>query len=252
MLINPQTGESFDRKRLVSLLVEWSSEAPIILALVKAGRADYQGIAILAQVVKATMDEQPGGFDDRAVAAAVVGFLVDPSVRAVVAKYVSMAHGMEYRTAKDELYDLRVELVQAYHLKPEDTPAFIAVGAITEEPSWVESYRNSSHEISDAGAEWLRTRSPAVQRAVIDFPPMSLVRAKEGVPLHFPAPGELAVVVAAEERDNDIILALAPTPEEQPIAEVRAEWVELVATCGLMTSERVREILSEQPAARPS
>jgi len=28
--------------------------------------------------------------------------------------------------------------------------------------------------------------------------------------------------------------------------------VELVATCGKMTSERVKEILQEQPAARPS
>lgn len=252
MLINPQTGESFDRKRLVTCLVEWSSEAPIIMALIKAGRADYQGIAILAQVVKLTMDDQPGGFDDRAIAAAIVGFLVDPSVRAVVAKYVSMAHGMEYKQAKEELYDLRVELVQSFHLKPEDTAAFIAVGAITEEPTWVESYRTSPHEINEEGVDWIKRQAPRVQMALVEFPPMSLVRAKDGVPLHFPAPGELAVVVAAEERNEDIILALAPTPEDHPIAEVRAEWVELVATCGKMTSERVREILTEQPMGRPS
>jgi hypothetical protein len=252
MLINPHTNESFDRKRLVSCLVEWSSEAPIILALVRAGRADYQGIAILAQVVKKTMDEEPGGFDDRAVAAAVVGFLVDPSVRAVVAKYLSVAHGMEYRQAKDELYNLRVELVQAFHLKPDDIAGFIAVGALTDEPAWVESYRNGPHEITDAGADWLKRQPARVQMAMVEFPPMSLVRAKEGTQLHFPAPGELAVVVAAEERNEDIILALAPTPEEHPIAEVRAEWVELVATCGKMTSERVKEILTEQPMARPS
>lgn len=252
MLINPQTGEAFDRKRLVTLLVEWSSEAPIILALIKAGRADYQGIAILAQVVKLTMDDQPGGFDDRAVAAAVVGFLVDPSVRAVVAKYVSVAHGMEYRQAKEELYDLRVELVQSFHLKPDDTAAFIAVGAMTDEPAWVESYRKSEQDITGAGAEWLKTRSPGVQLAAMEFPPLCLVRAKDGVPLHFPAPGELAVVVAAEERNGDIILALAPTPEEAAIAKVRAEWVELVATCGRMTADRVREILTDQPTPRPS
>jgi hypothetical protein len=252
VLINPSTGESFDRKRLVTLLVEWSSEAPIIMALIKAGRADYQGIAILAQVVKLTMDDQPGGFDDRAIAAAIVGFLVDPSVRAVVAKYLSLAHGMDYRQAREELYDLRVELVQQYHLKPEDTAAFIAVGALTDEPAWVESYRTSDHEFTPAGAEWLKSRSERVQMAMVEFPPMSLVRSKDGVPLHFPAPGELAVVVAGEERNGDIILALAPTPGEDPISEVRAEWVELVATCGKMTSERVKEILTEQPMGRPS
>lgn len=252
MLINPQTGEAFDRKRLVTLLVEWSSEAPIIMALIKAGRADYQGIAILAQVVKLTMENQPGGFDDRAVAAAVVGFLVDPSVRAVVAKYVSMAHGMEYRRAKEELYDLRVELVQSFHLKPDDTAAFVAVGAITEEPTWVESYRNCDKDLTSEGIEWLRARSSDAKAAMIDFPPMSLVRAKDGVQLHFPAPGELAIVVAAGEVDGDMALAIAPEPDGDVVAHVRPDTVDLVATCGLMTQERVREILSEQPVAMPS
>lgn len=245
MIIDPVTGHSTDRKRLVSLLVQWSSEAPIIMALLKAGRADQQGIAVLAHTIKLTMDEQPGAFDDRAVACAVVGFLVDTSVRAVVARYLSLAYSMTYDKAKDELYDLRVELTKSYRLKPSDTPAFVALGALVDEPAWVQSYRECRTDIEGTSIEWLRSRTDAVKATLRDFPPLCLVASRDDALCQFPAPGELAVVATAYEKGDEVRIGLSGSPGEGVIAEAKPEWLRVVAHCGKITPERVAEVLEQ-------
>lgn len=261
-IIDPRTGTSLDHPKLLSLLMEWTSEAPILNAMMKARRGSPAGLAMLANLVKATAEGNVPDWpvmDERATAACIVSFLIDSSVRNTIARYVALAHQVPYKRAKMDLYDLRVNLVHEYQLRPNLIPDFnaqqeegqkilMADGTAIDLspkplPEWAERYQQSDQDVDETAAEWLRSLPPDHQEIVRKFPPGCLVRAT--FPCHLPAPGEVAIVAGlVGMSDGTVCLGVASSPEPEAITgECKPEWLEAVGFCGRITPERIAEVL---------
>lgn len=142
MTIFNLSGETNERDRLLSLLMEWTTEPRLITAMVMNGLADFPGIATLAAMVRATLDAseiaseapkegeaQP--LSERQIAAAILAFLGEAEIRNTVARYVAQVHGdtvapvqgeSKYDAAKRDLYELRVHLQSTHHIQPAEIP----------------------------------------------------------------------------------------------------------------------------------
>lgn len=264
-IIDPRTGTSIDHPRLLSMLMEWTSEGPILGAMIHARRASPAGLAMLANYVKATAEDVEGWpkLDERATAACLVSFLIDSVVRNTVARYVSLAHQVPYQEAKADLYDLRVNLVQEYRLRPNLIPDFNAQKGDGQKilmadgteidlepkplPAWAEQYQGCGQDLNEEAIEALRAMPQEHQELVRRFPPGCLVRAT--VPCHLPAPGEVAVVAGLVfMSDGSICLGVASSPEPEAITgECRPEWLEACGYLGRITPERIAEVLDGKP-----
>lgn len=141
-VINPHTGETFDKDKLLSLLMEWTTEGRLLHAMIGRDRADFVGLLGLVAMVKATADQKavvtPSDIDttgqiadpvpvvpltERQIAAALMAFLVDPVVRKLVAMYVSSAYRLPMKQAKEDLYELREYLKRTFQLTQADIPS---------------------------------------------------------------------------------------------------------------------------------
>ncbi len=247
MIVNPHTGKSIDRQRMLSELMQWTTEGPILASMMKAGRADGAGIMALAAAIKALTGKAEGApvVDERELASYMLSFLVEGSVRNVVARYVSMAHSIPYEAAKRDLYEMRMTLAKDYHLGPAEIPYFVVQPPSEPgtEPEWVQRYRELDKDLTPEGEAWLRVRTPAVQAALRQFPPLCMVRANK--PLLCPGPGQIGFVKGvAETEKGEIVIEVAIRPEDgHPVAGCSPDWLEVVGYCGKITPERVAAVL---------
>lgn len=134
-LVNPHTGTSLSTPRLLSLLMEMTTEPSILTAMMKAERANAPGLALLADHVRATRDKtpEPMVMNEEQIAASVLSFLVDAEVRGTVARYVSLAHQIPYKEATCDLWEMREEISQAFNLRRGiGVPTFFAEWPVVE------------------------------------------------------------------------------------------------------------------------
>ena len=82
-------------------------------------------------------------------------------------------------------------------------------------------------ELLKAFAEWVLSRPPEVQQAMLKIPPRSTVRAREGRVLACPAPGEVGVVYSYVQYKAHVSVIVSVI--DNPVAgECRPEWLEVV------------------------
>lgn len=110
-LLNPDTDRSYRHEQLLSCLMDWTTEAPILAAMFRAGLATQAEIMELGLMVKIT-EETDGdqGLTDEGLAVALLRFLENGRVRRVIARHVSQAHGVKYMRALRDLKEMREEL----------------------------------------------------------------------------------------------------------------------------------------------
>lgn len=110
-IVNPQSGRAYRSEQLLSCLMDWTTEQPIIAAMYRAKLATPAEMIELGLMVKVT--EETGGemgLTDEGLAVALGRFLVSSKVRRVIARHVSRAHGIKYLVALRDLKDMRKEL----------------------------------------------------------------------------------------------------------------------------------------------
>lgn len=276
-IFNPQTGETNERGRILSMLMDWTTEPSIIRDMVRQKRADLPGIAQLAAMVRATVDGKPEDgaevqaipLEERQIAAACLAFIVSPTMRKTVANHVSRAHGISYVKAKDDLLTLRIHLGTTYGLQPEDVPPLCAgdpdvvlAGAEQEvclfnmcmrwpagedAPEWAHEYiMDADSVLSPAAQDWLRAQPAEIQAIAQQFPPFALVRATQEVTL--PAKDHVAIVRGYEVEDGAAVVMLSAflDPDAARVA-AKPEWLELAACRGAITREAVSAAITQEP-----
>jgi hypothetical protein len=285
-IFNPTTGETNEKAALLSLLMEWTTDGPIMAAMVKAGRADFPGLALLGAMVRSTLDGPQGpqlvGEDGQAlaepdmdlpppleepqIAAALLSFLVDMDVRKKVADYVSKTRSVSYVRAKDDLLSMRIHLGSTWGIQPEHVPTFCAGNPevtdrlrveaamdklfkapameFEEAKRWLADYEADDIELDDVGRAYLHRMDPRLVDQAILFPPLCIVRAREGEVMRCPAPGYYAIVLAHEMvADQPVLVLSAWLDVEAPRAQALPVQLVRVACRGRITGEAVTEVL---------
>lgn len=141
MTIFTPDGDTNERDKLLSLLMEWTTDRKIIAAMVQSGRADFPGLATLAAMIRATLDEgsapaeaQP--LTERQIALALLSFMTPDAPYRTVARYIAKAHAQDipgkkkYRAALKDLWELGMHLRTTYAINLEDVPTFVTVGMV--------------------------------------------------------------------------------------------------------------------------
>lgn len=281
-IFSPTTGESNEKEQLLSLLMEWTTEPRLIGAMVKRNRADFPGLATLAAMVRATLDNTVDGgaapMTERQIAASVLAFLTDSETRNVIARYVAQAHAdqvqgqpgeSKYDAAKRDLYELRVHLQTTHHIGAREIPELFAgdpeaqaemlrkveaeSGLVNPaaswprgepKPEWVEQYEREDYPMPERAAELLRSMRPEVQEVAKRFPPLSLVRSVEDLDLVCPGPGLLAFVRGYGVEDGEVVVEVSAFLDpEAPRVNARPSWLERVACRGEVTEAAVSALL---------
>lgn len=143
MTIFTPSGDTNERDKLLSLLMEWTSDEKIIAAMVTSGRADFPGLAGLAAMIRATLDEgsatpeaQP--LTERQIALALLSFMTPDAPYRTVARYIAKAHAADiqgkkkYRAALRDLWELGMHLRTTYGINLGDVPVFVTVGMVAQ------------------------------------------------------------------------------------------------------------------------
>lgn len=143
MTIFTPDGVTNERDKLLSLLMEWTTDRKILAAMVQSGRADFPGLAALAAMIRATLDEGAANVEaqpltERQVALALLSFLTPDAPYRTVARYIAKAHAADipgkkkYRSALKDLYELGIHLRTTYGVNLEDVPTFVTVGMVAK------------------------------------------------------------------------------------------------------------------------
>jgi hypothetical protein len=273
-IFNPTTGETNEKDRLLSLLMEWTTEPRLIAAMIKRGLADFMGISQLAAMIRRTVDGQDAEGDlavqpmsERQMACAIKAFIDDSETRNVIARYVSKSRGIKYDQAKADLYELRVHLTTTYKINRDEVPRLVMDPVSAEatkvraeieqqylnqemvwtnpEPEWVNEYREPQEGDVDEAAltQWLRDRPIEVQNMARNFPPGSVVIGVH--PMLCPAPGMAAFVKGYA--DGGVVVS-PWLDDSAPQACCNADWLKVVAYRGKVTAEWVASVLDEVKA----
>lgn len=106
---------------------------------------------------------------------------------------------------------------------------------------WVEAWKKAEGQsaLDDCG-QWLRARPREVQDLARRFPPMCLVRAKEGFHFQIPALGQIGIVDGYSSPSSVVVRA---HPQATFVAQCPANEIEVVGYCGAMTVEWVASVL---------
>lgn len=183
------TGDTTDKRALLSTLMEWTTDGDIIAAMVRVGAADGEGLYQLALHVKATiedlersklLDGDENALDpqtvpaevmsEKLIAASLVTFLTaerwkngaswpdEKSIDAVAA-YVSKVYGRRREAALTDLRHLATELRDRHDLHPREIPRFVRLTGDAKE------LVQAHVEARQVGAQLFRNEDLAYERA---------------------------------------------------------------------------------------
>lgn len=183
------TGDSTDKRALLSTLMEWTTDKGIIDAMIRVGAADGEGLYKLALHVKATIEELERSKlvdgDERAldpqtvpaevmseklIAASLITFLTaerwkngakwpdEKSIDAVAA-YVSRTYNRRLEAALTDLRHLATDLRDRHELTPKEIPRFIRLTG--EARDLIQAHV----EARQIGAQLFRNEDLAYERA---------------------------------------------------------------------------------------
>ena len=112
---------------------------------------------------------------------------------------------------------------------------------------WVDEWKSMEDDAWDEEClEWLHSRPGNVQEAIVAFPPMCLVRAKESETLQIPAPGTVGILVSwIEKADGSITVRVIQSPDGNIAAECHQDWLEVADYCAGNTPEKIRSLLEQ-------
>lgn len=103
--VNPVTGRTKLHDRLLSLLMDWTTEHSVLREMVTAGLADTAGLGYLAARIGYTRKAAPGTIDpagyisEKEAAEYVCGFLAHRDVRKRICQHTHRTYGVPYREA---------------------------------------------------------------------------------------------------------------------------------------------------------
>lgn len=280
MTIFNLSGETNERDRLLSLLMEWTTEPKLVSAMVQRQRADFPGLAMLAAMVQATRDGgsetsdgvQAQPMTERQMAASVLAFLMDPEVKRAIAAYVATAHAVETQghetkqgAALRDLEDLRRHLKTTHKLGGRDIPRLIGgdpvAAALSAEaaeyersltnpamawaagepkPEWVVDWEQDDGVDPDMLAQGLRELPESLRDLAKRFPPFCLVRATQEIVC--PKPGLVAIVRDYMVEQDVPVLQVSAYVDGSRVG-CKPEWLEPVAYRGGSTPEIVAGVL---------
>ena len=90
--------------------------------------------------------------------------------------------------------------------------------------------------------KWIRSRPPAVQDVMKQFPPSCVVKANRR--LLNPAPGQEAVIMSYIEGNPMTVRVMDETGANKVAAECQLDWLEVVRYTGNITPEFIEKVLA--------
>jgi hypothetical protein len=106
VILSPHTGRSVELDMLLSELMDWTMQPPILEALIKNKVADAQGAMKLAAAIRLAIEDKPEGLTETQAAGVMLQMLGNDRVRVKIARHVAKRHGLEEWQAEADLVSM--------------------------------------------------------------------------------------------------------------------------------------------------